>query len=505
MNKLYFLICENFDPELKSIIDSEGFDDVLVKAYPCMCENKRNKVETKKILDNCKDNNDDGVILCSKYCDILKLIPENNNSFTLIKSNYCFNHLADENIINYVIEKGGYIIGLGWLNNWRDHLEKMGFTREIAISFYKEICNELVFFDGGIDPNAKTKLEELSNFLELPYVIIPIELETLKYKIKSIVLEWRLHNNNENNQKLISEAQAQCAEYATILDILGKIASSNSKREAVDKFNEIFVGIMGATKFRFYNDTDSFNNLPLVAEDLLSDKEKKYVLLEENNMFFVRIDHKDRILGIIEAGEFIFPQYLKRYLNFALSMSQICGLAIVNIENYEAIIQSKEVFRYKSYHDSLTGLYNRTYFSEIIHNIKEFNNTCIFSFDIDELKFVNDTFGHLEGDKHIISTGNILKKYFRETDTVARIGGDEFIAVVPECSKEIAETLVSRLEQVVIRYNKEIKEPHLRISFSIGYALGDNSDDNIETLMKKSDDQMYAYKKSRKKLKLNKI
>ena len=442
MNNLNFLICENFKPEFKSIIDSEGFDDVLVRPYPCMCENKSNKAETKKILDYCRDNNDYGVILCSKYCDILKLIPE-NFSFTIIKSNYCFNQLT---------------------------------------------------FDGGIHPNAKTKLEELSSFLDLPYVIIPIELETLKDRIKSIVLDWRLHNNMEDNAKQVSEAQAQCAEYAAILDILGKIASSNNKREAVDKFNEIFVAIMGATKFRFYDNIDSFNNLPLVAASLISDKEKKYVLLEEKNIFFVRIDHKDRIMGIIEAGEFMFPQYLKKYLNFALAMSQICGLALANIENYEAILRSKEDLKYKSYHDSLTGLYNRTYFSEIIYNIKEFKNSFIFSFDIDGLKLINDTFGHLEGDKHIIATGSILEKCFRETDTVARIGGDEFIAIVPECSKEIADTLLSRIENAVNKYNKETKESHLRISFSIGYAIWDNTQDNVEVLMKKADDQMYAYK-----------
>lgn len=495
MNKLRFLICENYVPEFKKIINEVGFDDDAVKPYPCMCESKSNKVETKELLQQYKEAGDDGVILCSKYCDILNLIPE-RSSFRTITSNYCFNHLASENIINYIIQRGGYIIGLGWLNNWREHIQIMGFNREIAKLFYREMCNELVFFDGGVDHNARKDLEELSDFLDLPYVIIPIELDSLEYLVKSIISEWKLHKDIRVNDMLVSEAQAQCAEYATILDILGKIAVSNNKREAVDKFNEVFVTIMGATKFRFYN-ADSENKLPFDASSLLIDLEKKYILLEEKGSFYVKIEHKDRILGIIHASDFIFPKYLKKYLNFALAISQICGLALVNIENYEAILLSKELLKYKSYHDSLTGMYNRTYFSEHVYN-KGLENNCIFSFDIDNLKIINDTFGHLEGDKHIITTGNILKNCFRETDTLARIGGDEFIGIVSECNRQLADTLKRRIEDEIMRYNKEIRIPYLKISLSIGYALGDSEQNDIEGLMRKADALMYSYKAMKK-------
>jgi len=66
--------------------------------------------------------------------------------FEIHTANYCFNHLASEGFINYILEKGGYVIGLGWLNNWREHIKNAGFDRETAKSFYKSFCKELVFF-----------------------------------------------------------------------------------------------------------------------------------------------------------------------------------------------------------------------------------------------------------------------------------------------------------------------------------------------------------------------
>lgn len=492
VNKLSVFICANYAPEFNSIVVKEGFGEVVVRPYPCMCANKSNKEETKRLLQHRFDDGDDGVILCSKHCDIINLIPE-GSSFKVVGSNYCFNHLANTSMIDYILAKGGYIIGLGWLNNWREYIGAMGFDQETARRFYQESFKELVFFDTGTDSDAPTKLEDLARFLELPYVVIPCEIDSLELLVKSIVSEWRLHKYSKENTRAVSEAQSQCAEYAAILDILGKVAACNSKREVVDRIKGIFISVMGAAEFKFYN-KDSDINVPVSVTSLMTNVDMKYLLSVEENTFYVVIAQKNKVHGVMEASGFIFPQYIDRYLNFAVAIAQICALTITNIERYEELVSYKEDLEYKSYHDSLTGLYNRAYFNEIITNRNAYQKIGILSFDIDGLKNVNDNFGHLEGDKLIIAAGHILQRCFRVADIVARIGGDEFIAIVPECDEQTAAMLKLRIDDAVGQYNKAVEEKYLKVSISIGYAVEKNDHEDIEELIRKADLAMYQNK-----------
>jgi diguanylate cyclase (GGDEF)-like protein len=119
-------------------------------------------------------------------------------------------------------------------------------------------------------------------------------------------------------------------------------------------------------------------------------------------------------------------------------------------------------------------------------------------FDIDRLKHVNDHYGHAEGDKLITSVAAILKKCFREIDVVARIGGDEFVAILQDINTEGAEIIKNRIKQQIEIHNQSGQESHLQISFSIGYAVGETSEDSIEEMMKNADEQMYIDKMSRR-------
>jgi len=497
LDKLNIFVCENFSTEFNRVIESEGFDDVEIKSYYCICENKRKKADTLKLLQESIANKDEGLILCSKHCDIIKLVPE-GASFKIRSSNFCFNHLANEQFINYILERGGYIIALGWLNNWRENIRNTGFDRNEAKLFYKEFCRDLVFFDAGIDNHAGKKLDELSEFLNLPYTIIPFELETIQMFIKSAVFEWRLHKTNNEYSNSIAEIQSQCAEYSAILDLIGKISSYVNKRDTIEKIKEIFIMILGAQQFKYWNSDYEDNSLVDEIKELFLNNQKTYLFSKEENRFCIKIQQNDKIYGAIDVSEFLFPQYIEKYLNFAIEISKVCGLVLSNIEQYEKLINSEKELQYLSFHDSLTGLYNRTYINEILNDKKDTKYLVVFAFDIDKLKYVNDNFGHLEGDKLICGVADILNNCFRETATVARIGGDEFVAILPECDMQMAEMFKNRINEMVIKNNKNKQAPHLEISVSVGFAISDDGEDTIETLIHKADELMYVDKVEKK-------
>ena len=101
----------------------------------------------------------------------------------------------------------------------------------------------------------------------------------------------------------------------------------------------------------------------------------------------------------------------------------------------KALQESRTRFEYKSFHDGLTGLYNRDYFSEQMARLgKDLGRSPLVSIiliDIDGLKIVNDTLGHKAGDDLLISAAKIISESFRQVDIIARIGGDEFCIILP--------------------------------------------------------------------------
>ncbi len=150
--------------------------------------------------------------------------------------------------------------------------------------------------------------------------------------------------------------------------------------------------------------------------------------------------------------------------------------------------------------DPLTGLYNRafafSYLSQEIEKLKrgEVKNVCVAYIDLDNFKYVNDTFGHLVGDSVLNDVGELLSRYFRKEDVVARIGGDEFIVIFTNCDRE---KIAQRLELLKEAIEKKFQRFGISMSFGIAEAPKDSLLPDL--LIKIADERMYEYKKARKK------
>ena len=153
--------------------------------------------------------------------------------------------------------------------------------------------------------------------------------------------------------------------------------------------------------------------------------------------------------------------------------------------------------RHASTHDALTGLYNRLYFEEEFQRIQFGRNwpTAIIVGDLDNLKRTNDAFGHAAGDQVVRATAELLSQALRRGDLVARVGGDEFVALIPNCDAWRAESLVSRIARSIDDYNETSGIP--RVELSLGCAVAD-SGEQLQAAFNQADATMYANKKLRK-------
>jgi two-component system cell cycle response regulator len=153
------------------------------------------------------------------------------------------------------------------------------------------------------------------------------------------------------------------------------------------------------------------------------------------------------------------------------------------------------------FRDDLTGLYNRRGFftlaEQLIKRIKRQSRGCyLFYIDLDYLKSINDTWGHHEGDIALITIGDILKKTFRESDIIARIGGDEFIVFPVGNKGDNTENIVRRLHKAVDMYKSSHAIPY-EMSISVGMALFDpDNPRSVDKLLAQADRAMYKKKNS---------
>jgi diguanylate cyclase (GGDEF)-like protein len=151
--------------------------------------------------------------------------------------------------------------------------------------------------------------------------------------------------------------------------------------------------------------------------------------------------------------------------------------------------------------DELTGLYNRRGFMALAERQLKLGRRSgrgmlLFVMDVDRLKHINDSFGHLEGDRALKRTAEVLEQTFRDSDVVARLGGDEFAVLAIEASGHSEATIKARLFECL--KSSSAKESPYQISLSVGLARFDSGcRTSIGELIAKADQTMYEHKKQR--------
>jgi diguanylate cyclase (GGDEF)-like protein len=156
--------------------------------------------------------------------------------------------------------------------------------------------------------------------------------------------------------------------------------------------------------------------------------------------------------------------------------------------------------------DDLTDCYNRRGFQVLAERQMKLGrrsgrSMLLFFIDVDGLKEINDTFGHIEGDQALKRTAELLKITFRDSDIIARMGGDEFAILAVEATGHCETTIRARLTECLERANARAK--HYRLSMSIGVARFDcRKAGSIADLMEQADKSMYREKKRRQGLQM---
>jgi len=177
------------------------------------------------------------------------------------------------------------------------------------------------------------------------------------------------------------------------------------------------------------------------------------------------------------------------------------GVRIGVARDVTALRQAEEELRFLAHHDPLTGVTNRALFKDRLESAlraahRHQSSLALLFLDINDFKAVNDAHGHVMGDRVLCTVARRLESCIRETDTVARVGGDEFIVLLTDIPS--TDTVSAKVDQVLAVMAEPLGaelDGIIMPSCSIGVAYYPEDGEDVDTLLSHADSKMYAMKR----------
>jgi diguanylate cyclase (GGDEF)-like protein/PAS domain S-box-containing protein len=315
-----------------------------------------------------------------------------------------------------------------------------------------------------------------------------------------------MKNEKKTKKQLISE----------LIDLRQKIAEFEMKKaeEAFQESEEKYRSLVESTEDSIYLVDRNYNYLFMNKKHISRLGLSDYEYLGRP---FSDFHSPDEIEWFIEKAKIVLNtgnSVIHEHKNLRDGRYFLLTLSPVKKEErvIAVTVVSKDITEYKdmeedlralSLTDELTGLYNRRGFFTLTDQLlklarRQKKGIFMLYADIDNLKKINDTFGHKEGDIALIETADILKKNYRESDIIARIGGDEFVIIPIGTTGDNIDIITSRFEKSIEIYNSKSKrEYNLSLSYGLAYYDPENPC-SIDELLTQADKIMYEHKRHKK-------
>lgn len=414
-----------------------------------------------------------------------------------------------------------------------DHKLALDYFRRF-VRYEREIINE--------DTTRKIK------DVQIQYEVERTQREAEIYRLRNIELKEKTDSLEEMNRQIL-----------TISEIGQRITSSLEMETVIATLYESLQSLMTTDLFAiaFYDASTETLRYPAYIQDgqrifrepmalnskrsfaawcirhnapvFISDLESEYKdYLEGEPLFFkskpgrsfifLPLSIENKVMGVLTVQSYAKEAYTRQTLRFLSALSPYVAIAVENSlihirmeelnkelkREKDQLERATHQISYLANHDSLTGLPNRRLLFELLRKSFEIarrsgTKVGIIYVDLDDFKPINDRFGHLAGDRALVEISERLQTVLRASDTVARVGGDEFIAVLNNVRGRTDVESAARKVLEICDSPMEFQGESCRIGASMGIAIYPDDGESLEGLVHSADSAMYSIKHTSKK------
>ena len=372
----------------------------------------------------------------------------------------------------------------------------------------------LEFYGYSADEMKKLNISDINTLNEEE---IQEEIQKVKNHERSyFIFKHRLANGDIKDVEVYSgplELDNKTYIYSIVHDISKRVSIEKEKNEIQERLNLALEGtndglwdwnlitneVYFSPRYKEmlgYKNDELINDFASFADNLHPEDKKNTLLFLEEFLESKDIYYEQNFKMRTKSGRYIpIMARAKKLLDNNNNPIRLTGTHVDMTE----ITKAQEKLKFQAEHDSLTGLPNRILFldrlNQSIKHAKRHNEkVAVLFMDLDHFKEVNDSLGHDVGDELLKRVSNLVQEVIRISDTVARIGGDEFTVMIERIDNEDVIT------DIIQKIMQTLKDPHilndhvLYTSFSIGVAVYPDDGHNAEELLKNSDTAMYKAK-----------
>lgn len=278
------------------------------------------------------------------------------------------------------------------------------------------------------------------------------------------------------------------------LEELRKVTFSVEEEEEWVRRDKSHLIFMGEDIMRYYDDA-------VLKDERVDFLGKVGGIKKIKATLVIPVRIKDELMLVLNLDNFERNDaFDENSIIMAKVLANVLGIIFSRLELENQLREKNQLLEYMSYHDTLTNLPNRRLLEEFAEKMltlakRENKPLSILFMDLDRFKPINDVYGHQMGDEVLKLVAKRLEKFARSSDTISRYGGDEFVILAYDCSKQDATALAERLVKAIEEPMK-IDQLTLQLSASVGIATFPEDGGELTKLIRLADERLYMAKKS---------